>query len=68
MNAVRGAMTVFLVVIVWLAFMGWRWSSSLPSPKIEGARIVLFITALAACAGMAMIWKYNPRNSRDGSK
>lgn len=64
MNAVRGAMTVFLIVIFWLAVMGWRWSAGLPSPKIEGARVVLFITAVAACSGVAMIWRYDPRKSR----
>jgi hypothetical protein len=63
MNAVRGAMTVFLLIIVWLAYMGWRWSADLASPKFEGARVVLFVTAIAACAGVAMIWKYNPRRS-----
>ena len=63
MNAVRAAMTVFLLVIVMLAFMGWRWSAALPSPKIQGARTVLAITAMAAFGGMAMIWKAKPRKS-----
>ena len=63
MKAVRGAMTVFLLIIIWLAIMGWRWSASLPSPKIEGARVVLGITAVASCAGIIMIWRYNPRKS-----
>lgn len=63
MNAVRSAMTLFLLVIVWLAIMGWRWSASLPSPKIEGARVVLGITAVAACSGVVMIWKYKPHRS-----
>jgi hypothetical protein len=63
MKAVRGAMSVFLLVICWLAIMGWRWSASLSSPKIEGARVVLVITAAAACTGLIVIWNYNPRRS-----
>jgi hypothetical protein len=63
MNAVRGVMTLFLLVIVCLSIMGWRWSARLPSPKIEGARVVLVLTAAAACTGMVMIWKHNPRKA-----
>ena len=63
MNAVRGAMTVFLLVIISLAFLGWRWSAGLPSPKIEGARLALGITAVAACGGIILIWRAKPRKS-----
>ena len=63
MNAVRGAMTVFLLVIVGLIILGWRWSADLPSPKIEGARVALGITAVAACGGIVLIWRAKPRKS-----
>lgn len=63
MNAIRGAMTAFLLGILVLAFMGWQWSANLPSPKAAGARAALGSTAAAACAGLVLIWRAKPRKT-----
>lgn len=63
MNAVRSVMTVFMSIIVWLSFIGWRWAGSLPSPKLEAARTVLVLIGLAAVGGMWLIWSAKPRQS-----
>lgn len=63
MNAIRGVLTVFMACVLTLAFLGWRWSSGLPSPKLEGARLALGLAALASLAGMALLWKVKPEQS-----
>jgi hypothetical protein len=63
MKAVRSVMTVFMLIIISLAILGWRWSAILPSPKWEAARVVLALIALSAAGGLWLIWKVPPRKS-----
>ena len=61
MNAVRGVMTFFLLLILALVYLGWRWSAALPSPKLEGARVALVLTGAVSIAGGTLIWRAKPR-------
>lgn len=63
MNTVRVLMSVFLLAVVILSFLGWRWAVELPPPKLEAARLVLAISGIAALGAMALIWSTKPRQS-----
>jgi len=56
-------MSAFFLVVVTLSILGWRWAAGLPSPKLESARAVLAISALAAAGGIAVIWSAKSRSS-----
>jgi hypothetical protein len=60
MNAIRGVMTVFMLTILVLALLGWRWSAELPSPRQQGARVALALVAVATCGGLGLIWRTKP--------
>jgi MFS superfamily sulfate permease-like transporter len=62
MKAVRGAMTVFILILVALAILGWRWSARLPSAKQQGARVALGLIVVASCGGLGLIWTAKPRD------
>jgi hypothetical protein len=62
MNAIRGVMTVFMLVILVLALLGWRWSAGLPSPRQLGARVALGLVVVASCGGLGLIWRAKPRD------
>jgi hypothetical protein len=64
MNAIRSAMSVFLLAIVAATFLGWRWAQVLPPAKLDAARLVLAVAGLASVLGLAVIWSARPRNSR----
>jgi len=55
---IRVAISVFLVVLVILAVMGWVWTGSHQAPAdAAGARVVLLIGGLAGVGGLAAIWR-----------
>lgn len=63
MQAIRGVMTFFLMLVLMVSWLGWRWSADLPSPKWEGARAALTMTALSAVLGLVLLWNAKPRKS-----
>jgi hypothetical protein len=63
MNAIRGILTGFLLVVVILAVAGWPWAEHLPAPKMAAARIVLVLTAASALLGCGYIWSVKPGKS-----
>ena len=63
MNAIRMAMTVFLLAVATAAILGWRWVAVLPPAKLEAARIVLTVAGMAAVVAIAIIWRAEPRKS-----
>jgi hypothetical protein len=63
MNAVRAVFSVFLLILLALTLMGWRWSAELPSPKQEGARVALALAGLSAVGGLGLLWSVKQRRS-----
>ncbi len=61
MNGVRAVLSVFLLIVLTLAVLGWRWSGDLPPPKLRGARVALALTGLASCVALGVIWSARPR-------
>jgi len=67
MNAIRSILSLFLVVVLILSVLGWRWSggdSTPPGFNRAGARVVLVVAAVAAVGGIGVLWRVNPRNQR----
>ena len=63
MNKIRTVISFLFLTVVTLSLLGWRWAGGLPSPKLESARAVLAIGALASIGALALIWAVNPRKS-----
>ncbi len=63
MNKIRGAMSVFLLIIPVVAICGWQWTAVLPPQKQIAARTVLLLAALAAIMAMGVIWSAKPQKS-----
>jgi len=68
MNAIRGAMTVYLLAVLLFVVLGWRWvdlkSQATPPPKnLAGARVVLAVSALSSLIALGVIWSVKPRRS-----
>jgi membrane protein YdbS with pleckstrin-like domain len=63
MNAIRSAMTVFLLAVLAAAILGWRWVAALPPAKSEAARIVLSLAAIAAIIATTILWRAKPRST-----
>lgn len=57
MNAIRTAISVFLVILLGLVVAGWIWAGTLPDAKMAGARAVLAACGLSAVGALALIWK-----------
>ena len=58
MNAIRIAITIFILVLVVLSVAGWVWTGShQPAAQSLASRIVLTIGALAGIVGLVKIWK-----------
>ncbi len=67
MNAVRIAITVFVLILLGLVTMGWIWTSTHQPPALRRAsHVVLAISALAGIFALVRIWRPDPpgRTSR----
>jgi hypothetical protein len=62
MNTIRSAMSVFLLTVLVVAVLGWKWTAGLPSPRLEAARVMLGLCALFAAGGLGILW--SARSSR----
>lgn len=56
MNLIRSIISVFLVILFVLSVAGWIWAGGQPSPKLEGARLVLALCGLSSIGGLALLW------------
>lgn len=60
MNLIRSLMTLVMLIVFGISVAGWLWSSDLPSPKLEGARVALGLCAAMAVGTVALLWKEKP--------
>jgi hypothetical protein len=60
MNLIRSIMSVFLLALLVLSVAGWIWAGGQPSPKMEGARLVLALCGLSAIGCMWLLWTAKP--------
>jgi hypothetical protein len=56
MNLVRSVISIFLLVLLGLSIAGWIWAGGQPSPKMEGARVVLAICGVSAIGALGLLW------------
>jgi hypothetical protein len=58
MNAVRIAITLFILVVIAVSALGWIWTGSHQTPsESEASRVVLTLGVLAGVAGLAALWR-----------
>jgi hypothetical protein len=58
MNAVRIAISLFILVLIGVSVVGWVWTGHHQSPsQSEASRVVLTLAALAGVAGLAALWR-----------
>lgn len=62
MNLVRSLMTLLLLGVIALCIAGWVWAGGQPSPKLEGARIAIGLSALMAAVAITLLWRERPRD------
>lgn len=64
MNLVRTLLSVFLMMVLVVSILGWRWTTGdnlPPDFQIWGARLVLVISAVAALSGIGVLWAVKAR-------
>jgi hypothetical protein len=62
MNAIRIIISLFIVVLIVIAAMGWHWTAGHQAPtQAAASHVVLGLAMLAGIAGVALIWR--PRRS-----
>jgi hypothetical protein len=65
MNRVRIAITVFMLILLTVVAMGWRWTSTHQQPPLRtGSQVVLAIAGLSGLFALATIWRGNGRRIR----
>ncbi|MGC4080687.1 MAG: hypothetical protein QM736_00840 [Vicinamibacterales bacterium] len=58
MTAVRVAITAFILILLTIVSLGWRWSTLHQPPGLQAAsHVVLTVTALAGVFAIARIWR-----------
>ena len=58
MNAIRIAISLFIVVLIALAILGWIWTGShQAAAQAVASRVVLTLAALAGVIGLATLWR-----------
>lgn len=63
MNLVRTVITIFMLVLLALCVAGWIWAQELPSPKMEGARLVLALCGFMSVGTLGLIWTFKQPQS-----
>ncbi|MCA9125025.1 MAG: hypothetical protein KDB11_32845 [Planctomycetales bacterium] len=56
MNLIRSIISVFMVLLLAVSVAGWVWAGGQPSPKMEGARLVLALCGLTSIGGLGLLW------------
>jgi hypothetical protein len=60
MNAVRIVISLFILVLILIAVVGWVWTGHHQSAtQSEASRVVLTLAALAGVAGLVALWWTN---------
>jgi uncharacterized membrane protein len=58
MNAVRIAISLFILVLIGVSVVGWVWTGHHQSAsQSEASRVVLTLAALAGVAGLVALWR-----------
>lgn len=68
MNLIRSLMSLFLLLVLALTIAGWIWAGGLPEDKMNGARLALGLSGLAAMGAVVMLWKENVSSSAGESE
>ena len=64
-NIVRAAITAFMLILLTVVSMGWRWTSTHQQPPLRtGSQIVLAIAGLSGLFALATIWRGEGRRTR----
>ena len=60
-NVIRLAISLFVVLLVWVSTLGWIWVGSHLSPTLAfAARVVLAGGMIAAGAALSLLWRWRP--------
>ncbi len=60
MNLVRSLISLFLLALLAVSIAGWIWAGGQPSPKLEGARVVLALCGLSSVGCLWLLWSVKP--------
>jgi len=61
-TAIRLSASIFILILIGLAAMGWVWTGShQPPAQAIAARSVLALAALAGVAGLVALWRWPRR-------
>lgn len=64
MNAIRTAISLFILILIGIAAAGWIWTGAHQSASQAAAsRVVLALAMLAGVAGLLSLWR-RPAGSR----
>jgi hypothetical protein len=60
-NGVRIAISTFVIVLLTIVALGWRWTNSHQPPPLKlASHVVLAIAALAGVFALTKIWRNDP--------
>ena len=61
MNVIRGAISLFIVVLIVISASGWFWAGSHQAPaQSTASRVVLTICIVAGLIGLRALWRARP--------
>jgi hypothetical protein len=61
-TAIRLSASIFILILIGLAAMGWIWTGThQPPAQAIAARFVLVLTALAGVVGLVALWRWPRR-------
>jgi hypothetical protein len=61
MNIIRTAISLFIVVLITVSAIGWRWAGThQPASQAAASRVVLSLGVLAGIVGLVVLWRPNP--------
>lgn len=59
MNAIRIAITVFILLLIGLSVAGWRWTgANQTASQAAASRVVLLAGSVAGLVGLSVIWRH----------
>ncbi|HET7217083.1 MAG TPA: hypothetical protein VFJ02_03510 [Vicinamibacterales bacterium] len=61
MNAVRIAISLFIVILIGVATTGWVWTAGhQPAAQATASRVVLTLCIVAGLVGLGALWRRRP--------